>query len=93
MVVGVVVWELHLAGCSSLKEKRAVVLGLKDRLHARFKVSAAETAHQDSLQRAELAACVVSGDRKHAQQVLQACDRLVEEEGRARIVDAYTTFY
>ena len=93
MVVGLVVWDLHVPGCQSLKDKRMVVKSLKDRLHAKFNVSAAETGHQDLLQRAEIAACVVSGDRKHAQSVLSSCDRLVEEEGRARIVDSYTTFY
>jgi len=41
VVVGVVVWELHIPGCASLKDKRSVVNGLKDRLHARFNVSAA----------------------------------------------------
>ena len=93
MVVGLVVWELHVPGCQSLKDKRQVVKSLKDRLHAKFNVSAAETAHQDLLQRAELSVCVVSNDRKHAQSVLSSCDQLVEMEGRARIVDSYTTFY
>jgi uncharacterized protein len=93
MVIGVVVWDLHIAGCQSLKDKRQVVKSLKDRLHARFNVSAAETAHLNLHQRAEIAVCVVSNDRKHAQQVLASCDQLVEMEGRARIVDSYTTFY
>jgi uncharacterized protein YlxP (DUF503 family) len=93
MVVGLVVWELMLPGCSSLKEKRQVVKSLKDRLHNRFQVSAAETAHHDAHQRAEIAACVVSGDRKHATQVLQEADKLVEGEGRARILDSRLTFY
>jgi uncharacterized protein YlxP (DUF503 family) len=93
MVVGLAVWELMLPGCSSLKEKRQVVKSLKDRLHGQFQVSAAETAHHDLHQRAQIAACVVSGDRTHAVQVLQSADRLVEEEGRARILDSYTTFY
>ena len=93
MVVGLAVWELVLPGCSSLKEKRQVVKSLKDRLHDRFNVSVAETDHQDAHQRAQIAAAVVSGDRTHAVQVLQQADRLVEEEGRARILDAYTTFY
>jgi uncharacterized protein len=93
MVVGVVVWDLHVAGCQSLKDKRQVVKSLKDRLHARFNVSAAETGNQELHQRAELAVCVVSTDRRHAQEVLSACDRLVEMEGRARIMDSYTTFY
>lgn len=93
MVVGLAVWELMIPGCASLKDKRQVIRSLKDRLHNQFNVSAAETAHQDVHDRAELAACVVSGDRKHAQSVLQSCDRLVEEDGRARIVDSYVTFY
>ncbi|HWK88936.1 MAG TPA: DUF503 domain-containing protein [Longimicrobium sp.] len=93
MVVGLVVWELHVPGCASLKDKRQVIKGLKDRLHARFNVSAAETAHQDLLQRAEIAVCVVSNDRKHAQSVLSSADGLVQMEGRARIIDSYTTFY
>ena len=37
-------WELHLAGCQSLKDKRHILKSLKDRLHNRFNVSAAETA-------------------------------------------------
>jgi uncharacterized protein YlxP (DUF503 family) len=93
MVVGLVVWELHLAGCTSLKKKRQVLKSLKDRLHNRFHVSVAETAHQDAHRRAELAACVVSADRRHAQSVLTSVDRMVEEESGARIVDSYTTFY
>jgi uncharacterized protein len=93
VVVGLMVWELHLPGCSSLKEKRSVVKSLKDRLHNQFNLSVAETRHQDVHQRAELAACVVSGDRGHANSVLSAADRLVEGEHRARIVDTYSTYY
>jgi uncharacterized protein YlxP (DUF503 family) len=93
VTVGVVVWELHIAGCQSLKDKRQVVKSLKDRLHARFNVSASETGHLDLHRRAELAVCVVSPDRRHAQEVLSSCDRMVESDGRARIVDSYTTYY
>jgi uncharacterized protein YlxP (DUF503 family) len=93
MVVGVVVWELLLPGCASLKDKRQVVKSLKDRLQGRFKLSAAEVGLHDTHGRARLAACVVSVERVHAQQVLQAADQLVESEGRARIVDATLTFY
>jgi uncharacterized protein YlxP (DUF503 family) len=93
MVVGLAVWELQVPGCSSLKEKRQVLKSLKDRLHNRFNVSVAETAHQDAHQRAEIAACVVSEDRRHAQSVLTSVDKAVEEEWRARIVDSYQTFY
>lgn len=93
MVVGLAVWEVQLPGCRSLKEKRSVLKSLKDRMHNQFNVSAAETAHHDVHQRAELAACVVSGDRAHANSILSALDRFVETESRVRIVDSYTTYY
>jgi uncharacterized protein YlxP (DUF503 family) len=93
MVVGLVVWELHVPGCASLKDKRQVIKSLKDRLHAKFNVSAAETGHQELLQRAEISVAVVATDRRQAQSVLSSADQLVEMEGRARIIDSYTTFY
>jgi len=93
VVIGVAVWQLLLPGCASLKEKRSVVKGLKQRLHNEFNVSAAETAHHDTLQRCELAACVVAVDQPQANRVLSAADQLVERESRARIVDSFTTYY
>lgn len=88
MVVGVIVWELEILASHSLKDKRRVVRSLKDRLQARFKVSAAETRHQDLWQRAEIAACVVSGEERHVAEVLDAMDRLVYSEARARVISA-----
>lgn len=93
MVIGLIVWELHLPGCTSLKEKRSVITSLKQRLHNEFNLSVAETAGHDVLQSAELAACVASADQPHANSVLDSADRLVDAEPRARIVDSYTTYY
>jgi len=93
MVVGVIAWELEIVAAQSLKEKRSVVKSLKDRLHERFNASVAETAHQDKWQKAELTACVVAGERRHADQVLESLDRFVAGDPRARIIDSYRTFY
>ena len=92
MVVAIITWELHLNGCQSLKDKRRVLKSLKDRLHQRFNVSAAETDYHDLWQRAELACCVVAGDRRQASSVLSAADRLVASNGSARIIDSATSF-
>ena len=92
MIVGLITWDLHLVACHSLKEKRQIVKSLKDRLHQRFNVSAAETDHQDLWQRAEVSACVVSTDRRHAEQVLREADRLVDGAAGARIVDSSTSY-
>ena len=85
-------WELHLAACQSLKDKRQILQSLKARLHSEFNVSAAETAHQDLWQRAEITACVVSTDRTHAADVLRQADRLVEAAPGTRIMDTSTSY-
>jgi uncharacterized protein YlxP (DUF503 family) len=85
-------WELHLEGCQSLKDKRHVLKSLKDRLHNRLNVSAAETDHHDLWQRAELSVCVVSTERQHAAGVLREADQMIAGESAARIIDTSTSF-
>jgi len=92
VVVGIATWELHVQGCQSLKDKRRVLKSLKDRLHQKFNVSVAETAHHDLWQRSELTCAIVSTDRRHAQEVLSSADRLVSENGLVRIIDSTTDF-
>lgn len=92
MIIGVIGWELEVFGAQSLKDKRRVVKSLKDRLHARFNISVAETRYQELWQRAELTACVVSGERRHAESVLESANRLVSGEHRARVIDSYRNF-
>ena len=93
MVVGVSKWELALPGCASLKEKRMVVRSLKDRIHHRFKVAVAETAHQDVWTRAQLAVAVVATDARQAEEVLDQVDRMVEQNGRALILERHRELY
>ncbi|MEX1182957.1 MAG: DUF503 domain-containing protein [Gemmatimonadota bacterium] len=93
MTVGVIVWELEIIASHSLKDKRRVVKSLKERLQTRFRVSAAETRHQDVWQRAEIAACLVSGEQAHVTDVLDAMDRLVTGDMRARVIAARRSYY
>jgi uncharacterized protein YlxP (DUF503 family) len=93
VVVGVIGWEIQVFGAQSLKDKRRVIKSLKDRLRNRFNVSVAETGHQDSWQRAELTACVVSTDRRQAESILDRVDHVVEETAGGRIIDSYRIFY
>ncbi|MFQ5537485.1 MAG: DUF503 domain-containing protein [Gemmatimonadota bacterium] len=93
MVVAAQTWRLSLPGCSSLKEKRSVVRSLKDRLRHRFNVSVSETGEQDVHQRAEITIALVATDRRFAEEVLDKADRLVQELGRAVILDLLRDFY
>jgi uncharacterized protein YlxP (DUF503 family) len=92
VVVAVVTWDLHLNGCASLKDKRRILKSLKDRLHHRFNVSVAETGHHELWQRGELSCGVVTTDRRQAEEVLGAAERLVATHGLARIIDSTISF-
>lgn len=92
MVVGVIGWDLQVYDAQSLKEKRAVVKSLKERLK-KLNLSVAETDHQDKWQRAGLTACVVATDRRGAEALLDKADGLVEREALGRIIDSYRVFY
>jgi len=92
VIVGVTRWELYLPGCHSLKDKRRVVKSLKDRLLARYHVAAAEVDHQDLWQRAAIAAAVVSAEHRHCEEVLTACDRMVQSEAQALVTTSETRY-
>jgi len=93
MMVGMMRWDLLLPGVTSLKEKRAVVRSLKDRIQHRFKVSVAETDHQDQWTRAQIAVAIVSSRGTHVSEVLDKIDRLVEQEARASVIDRLRELY
>ena len=86
MVIASITWDLHLPGCSSLKEKRSVLRSLRDRLRNKFNVSVAETAFQNMHQRAQLTAALVTPDGKFAESVLDKIDGFVDERGGALIL-------
>ncbi len=73
--IGVLTMEVRLDYAHSLKEKRHVVKGLKERLCHKFNVAVAEIDYQDLWQRAQLAAVTVASDRGQAELVLQAVEK------------------
>jgi hypothetical protein len=79
MVLAYAVFDLHLPGCRSLKEKRMIVRSLKTRLRNEFDVSAAEVAAQDLLERAELAVAAVGPDQVPLDALLQKVLSFVED--------------
>jgi len=71
MVVGLLTIEMHVPGSQSLKDKRAVLRRVKDRLK-KFNVAVSEVEHHDLWQRAALAVVTVSTDQPHADRELAA---------------------
>ncbi len=87
MVAMVQTWDLHLEGCQSLKDKRAILQSLKAALHRAHNLSVAEVDHQELWQRAGLACAVVASDRRVAEETLRSADRMVEGVDGVRIID------
>ena len=87
MVVGVCQISLSLPGVTSLKAKRSIVRKVLDRTSNRFNVSAAEVGFQDVHRRALLGFAVVSGDRRHANAMLDSIASFVESASEALVVD------
>jgi uncharacterized protein YlxP (DUF503 family) len=73
--IGVLTLEMRLENSHSLKDKRHVIQGLKERLRHKFNVAVAEIDCQDLWQRGVVAAVTVSGDHGYAAQVLQSVEK------------------
>ncbi len=77
MFVLVLEMDLHIVESRSLKAKRQVVKSIVESARRRFAVAAAEVDHQDTWQRAGLGFAVVSGQARHAQEVMDEVERHV----------------
>jgi uncharacterized protein YlxP (DUF503 family) len=75
--IGWLEFDLLLGDVHSLKQKRSVIRPVIAELHRRFAVSAAETGAQDLHRRASVGVAVVSADRGHVVDVLDAAERAV----------------
>ena len=84
MPVGVLTLEIQIPYSHSLKEKRAVLLKVRDRLRGRFNVAVAELDHQDVWQRATLGIVSISDSPKYLeglfQQVLAETERILGDD-------------
>ncbi len=70
MVVAVLKINLSIPQANSLKDKRRVIKGVKDRLRNRFNVSVAEIGDQDIWRSAKLGVAVISEDSSYENGVL-----------------------
>lgn len=88
MIVGVCTVELFIPDSQSLKDKRQVLLSLKDRLRDKFNLSVAEIDGQDVWQRAVLGLACVANDGRHINQVLDQAQNLIRSNPAIEIVQS-----
>jgi len=78
MSIGVLILNLLIPGCSSLKEKRGRLRPLITKLRKDFNLSVAEIDDLDIWQSAVVACAMVSNDAKQTRKVLQKVADWVE---------------
>jgi hypothetical protein len=78
MSLGLLTLHLHLASCTSLKEKRRRLKPLLHRLHRKFNISVAEVDYQDRWQEAVIACALISNDNGHTQRSLNEVIHWIE---------------
>jgi uncharacterized protein YlxP (DUF503 family) len=87
-IVGLCTVELFIADSQSLKDKRQVLLSLKERLRQKFNLSVAEIEAQDLWQKAVLAMACVANDSRYLNQVLDQALNLVRNQTAVEIVQS-----
>lgn len=87
MFVGLVRIELHFPGATSLKDKRSVLQGLKERIRQRALASVAEVDHQDLWQRAALGVALVSGESRQVEERLQVARQVIDHTPGVELLD------
>jgi uncharacterized protein len=86
MIVGVCKVSLSIEGTATLKEKRAVLRHLKDKVQNKFNCAIAEVGDQDLLQSAEVGFAVVSNELGFTQSVVQKILHYVEDLAVAKVM-------
>jgi uncharacterized protein YlxP (DUF503 family) len=93
MPVGVLTLEIRLPYAHSLKDKRAVLRKMRDRLRARFNVAVAELDHQDVWQRATLGVVSISDSQVLLEsvfrQVLAESENILGDDVADHVLDFF----
>lgn len=84
-LVAISYFELHVPHARSLKDKRKVVKSLVDRVHRRYRVSIAETDHQDLHQLAGLTLATVGKSDRELERQLDELRSVIESDPEAVI--------
>jgi uncharacterized protein YlxP (DUF503 family) len=88
IIVGLCTIELFIPDSQSLKDKRQVLLSVKDRLHQKFNLSVAEVDGQELWQKAVLGLVCVANDGRHVNHVLDQALNMIRSNPAIEIVQS-----
>jgi uncharacterized protein YlxP (DUF503 family) len=91
MIVGLLSVELHIPGARSLKDKRMILRGVKDRLK-KFNVAVAEVEHHDLWQRAGLGVVTIGSSTEFVDRALASVVDEIERTEPGLITQTHVEF-
>ncbi len=92
MIVGILEVTLHIHESHSLKDKRKIVLSLKDRIRHHFNVSLAETDGQNTWQNCCLTIAMVANQRVAVERELHRILDLIESVPAIEMTEHWIDF-
>lgn len=93
MRVAICLFELHIPGANSLKQKRKVLQSLIQRLRNQFNVSVSEVGCQDLWQRSEIGAAVICHNSSGADRITGRLQAFIDSDERVELISAKTEIY
>jgi len=87
LVIGLLTLELRFPDALTLKDKRSLTRPLLEGIRRQWNVSAAETGHRDSWQRATFAVATVNTESAEAHRTLEAVARHAGRGNGAELLD------
>ncbi len=88
MTIGSMMLEIFIPASQSLKDKRRVVRGIKDRLRSRHNVAVSEIDYQDTHQRATLGIVTIATERTQIERLFESIRAEVERNLPGDLVQA-----
>lgn len=79
---------IELPETFSIKDKRRIVMSIKDRMRLKFRLSCAEIDLQDSLRFAQIGAALVSNSAEFGESVMHKALKCIENDFSLRIHDS-----
>lgn len=87
MIVSMIQILFEIPDIQNIKEKRNIILSMKDKIRRRFQMSVAEVDLQDSLSFAQIGGALISNSKVHGESIMNKALSFVEDEFPVRIHD------
>jgi len=87
LIISMIQMIVEIPGITSIKEKRRIILSLKDKLRRKYKLSVAEVDLQESLTFSQIGGAYVSNSKELGEKILNKALVFVEDTFPGRIQD------